>query len=312
VTIPFDHLRTRYRFVAFVPQWDFLDFLAREARQYRSFDLRMSAEVTDLIAEDGVVRGVRYRTPAGEAHEVRALLTVGADGRDSRTRALLGLPIVATSPPIDVLWFRLPRRPEDPRGPSLRFGAGQIVVAFDRATHWQVAQVVAKGEMADVARVRLAVDELVPWLGDRVGEITDGGIRRLTVRSDRLRRWYAPGYLAIGDAAHAMSPIGGVGINVAIQDAVVAANVVCAPLGRGRVTEADLRRVQRRRVLQVRLLQAVQNTVHRRVLAPTLNGQAEAGARMLRVVGVLRRQLARLVALGPFRPRVRTPAVATA
>jgi 2-polyprenyl-6-methoxyphenol hydroxylase-like FAD-dependent oxidoreductase len=265
----------------------------------------MEATEVDLLREDGRVAGVRYRTPDGE-HEQRALLTVGADGRDSRTRELAGLTVAARSPPMDVLWFRISRRPDDPPGPSLRASGGRLVALFDRGAYWQSAYVVAKGAIADVSAVRQAVAELAPFVADRVDEITAEGIRRLTVRDDRLRRWFAPGYLAIGDAAHAMSPVGGVGINMAIQDAVAAANGLWRPLRRGRLSLAELRRVQRRRAVPIRIVQAMQGMLHRRLVAPALAGRG-LPRRTARFGALLGRPVARLIALGPFRPRVRSP-----
>lgn len=306
--IPFDQLRTPFPFIAFVPQWDFLTFLTTEASRYPSFCLVMDADITGLIHEDGRIAGVRYTAPDGD-HELRALLTVGADGRDSTTRDLAGLQVVATSPPMDVLWFRVTRRADEPVLPSLRLGDGRIVVLFDRGEYWQVAYVVRKGAVPPIDEIRRAVVELAPFLADRTREITDTGIRRLTVRSDRLRRWYAPGYLAIGDAAHAMSPVGGVGINLAIQDAVAAANVLWKPLRSGTLSLADLRRVQRRRGLPVRIVQAGQGLLHHQVLVPALERRGERSARAMRWATRWGRPLAGLVALGPFRPRVRTPAL---
>lgn len=263
VTVSFRGLGTRFPFIAFVPQWDFLDFITDEAKRYPGFALRMNAEVIDLIREDGIVRGVVYRDASGE-HAVRARLTVGADGRGSRTREAVGLPVIATSPPMDVLWFRLSRRPEEPETVTLRRRAGQAAVLIDRQQYWQIGFIIPKGD-ADKVRAaglpafRRTLAELVPALADRVDEIQDWEhVKLLTVRSDRLVRWYTRGYLAIGDAAHAMSPIAGVGINLAIQDAVATANVLWEPLRRGRISTRDLAKVQRQRELPVRITQAVQ------------------------------------------------------
>ena len=320
VRFDFREVPTRYPFVAFIPQWDFLNFMTAEAKRYPGFRLLMNAEVTDLIRHGGGVQGVRYRT-AGAEHEIRALLTVGADGRGSRTRDALGLPRVETSPPMDVLWFRLPRRPGDPSGAQAVIGAGHFIAMLDRGDYWQVGYTIAKGQ-ADAVRAsgleafRRSLATLVPRFADRVGELQDWEqIKLLTVRADRLTRWYAPGFLAIGDAAHAMSPVAGVGINVAIQDAVVAANVLWKPLRDGSVSTEDLAAVQRRRELTVRATQAMQEFMHRQVLARTMG----AGARpsfppvlriAMRIPG-LRAVIPRLIALGIQRPHVESPEFAS-
>jgi 2-polyprenyl-6-methoxyphenol hydroxylase-like FAD-dependent oxidoreductase len=270
----------------------------------------MRAEVRELVVGGGVVRGVRWTGPEGPV-ETRALLTVGADGRSSRTRALAGLHAVAASPPMDVLWFRLTRRPDDGLASTLRFGEGHLVALLERDTSWQVGWIVPKGaqpEAEPIEDLRDAVVAAVPELADRVGELRSwADVSRLTVRADRLRRWYVPGYLAIGDAAHAMSPVGGVGINVAIQDAVSAANALWRPLGRGRLSTGDLRRVQRRRALPVRMIQGVQAAMHRGLVTPALERRSRATALGLRAARLLRRPFARMIALGPLRPRVRSP-----
>jgi 2-polyprenyl-6-methoxyphenol hydroxylase-like FAD-dependent oxidoreductase len=313
-------LPTRYPFIAMVPQWDFLTFITREARRYPGFRLLMNAEVTDVRWEDGAVRGVRYRTAGGES-EVQALLTVGADGRSSRTRDAVGLPRVTMSPPMDVLWFQLSRRPGDRRNIDAVIGPGHFVAMIDRGDYWQVAYTIGKGGAADVRAAgldafRRSFASLVPEFADRVGELRDWNqVSLLTVRADRLTRWYVPGFLAIGDAAHAMSPVAGVGINVAIQDATAAANTLWRPLRRGDVPTRDLAQVQRERELSVRVIQAVQSFMHRQLLAPVLASTEGAPAfpLVLRVVLQLpgvRRLLPRLIALGVRRPHVRTPAVA--
>ena len=312
-----DGLPTKYPFIAFVPQWDFLNFITAEARRYPAFRLLMNAEVTDVVREDGVVRGVRYRAADGE-HEARALLTVGADGRQSRTRDALGLPSVSASPPMDVFWFRLSRRPQDQPGVQAVIGPGHLVVLLDRGDYWQVGYTIPKGE-ADRVRergledLRRSLASVVPALADRVAELQNWEqIRLLTVRADRLTRWFAPGFLAIGDAAHAMSPVGGVGINVAVQDAVTAANILWKPLRAGAVAVRDLAAVQRRRELPVRLTQAMQEFMQRQLLARNLAARGRPVVPPLLRLALhtpgLRGVMPRLVALGVNRPRVETPA----
>jgi 2-polyprenyl-6-methoxyphenol hydroxylase-like FAD-dependent oxidoreductase len=315
----FRAIPSRFKFVAFVPQWDFLEFVTREARRYAGFTLLTEAEVTDVLMQDERVVGVRYRTPTGE-DEVHADLTVGCDGRTSRVREAAGLPLTETSPPMDVLWFRLSRRPTDSQSVGLRLQPGHFFALINRQDYWQIAYVIPKGAYAHVRAggleaFRRSLAEGAPEVADRVGEIQDWDqVKLLTVRADRLRRWYRPGLLCIGDAAHAMSPIAGVGINVAIQDAVEAANLLWSPLSRGQLTVGHLARVQRRRELPVRLTQAVQNLLQERVLKPTLSADAQlAMPRAIRVglkLPLLRDLPARFIALGVRRPHVRTPELA--
>jgi 2-polyprenyl-6-methoxyphenol hydroxylase-like FAD-dependent oxidoreductase len=318
VRIDFRGVQTRYPFIAFVPQWDFLDFITAEAKRYRGFRLLMNAEVSDVLRENGVVGGIRYRTADAE-HEARALLTVGADGRESRTRDAVGLPRASTSPPMDVLWFRLSRRPQDHVGALAVIGPGHFIVLLDRGGYWQVAYTIGKGRAEQVRgegleAFRRSLASLIPSLADRVGELLDWEqIKLLTVRADRLTRWYAPGFLAIGDAAHAMSPVAGVGINVAIQDAVVAANVLWKPLRAGAVSPQELAAVQRRREISVRATQAMQAFMQRQLIARNL---ASSGTPIfppllrlaMRMPG-LRTLMPRLVAFGVHRPHVESPAL---
>jgi 2-polyprenyl-6-methoxyphenol hydroxylase-like FAD-dependent oxidoreductase len=272
--------------------------------------------VVELVRTDDVVTGVRYRTPQGEA-EVRALVTVGADGRTSVVRQSARLPLDETSPPMDVLWFRVSRRESDADAVGLRLAPGRFFALINRGEYWQIAYVIAKGAFEDVRSAgleafRRSVAEGVPELADRVQELQDWEqIRLLTVRADRLRRWSAPGVLCIGDAAHAMSPIAGVGINVAIQDAVEAANLLWRPLASGRVTGRDLARVQRRRELAVRLIQGFQGILQDRIVRPTLGANVPPGLPLVARIGLrtplLRDVPARLIGLGLVRPHVRTP-----
>jgi 2-polyprenyl-6-methoxyphenol hydroxylase-like FAD-dependent oxidoreductase len=314
----FTHLPTRCRFLAFMPQWDFLNFLAEQAARFPTFALRMRAEVTDLVEEVGRVAGVRVAQPDGPL-EVRAALVVGADGRHSIVRAQAGLEVHDLGAPMDVLWFRLSRSPGDPGQAMGRFDGGRILVMLDRGRYWQVGYVIPKGAAEEVQRsgldsLRAAVAAAAPFVRDRVHEIGAwDDVKLLTVRVDRLRRWWRPGLLCIGDAAHAMSPVGGVGINLAIQDAVAAANLLAAPLREGRLGPADLDRVQRRRQLPTRLTQAFQLIVQRRVVGPVLGRRGQRlrppfALRLFMRFPRLRRIPARLVGLGVRAEHVRTPA----
>jgi 2-polyprenyl-6-methoxyphenol hydroxylase-like FAD-dependent oxidoreductase len=306
----FSHLPTRCQFIALMPQWDFLDFLAERGRQYKLFHLRMDAEVVGLIDEDGRIAGVRATTPRG-ALDVRAPLTVGADGRGSIVRERAGLIVDDFGVPIDVLWMRLSRRPDDPAQVLGNIRDGHVFVMLQRGDYWQCAFVIPKGGYEELRRdgieqFRQTIAAIVPFLADRVGELEDwDAIKLLTVKIDRLREWQRPGLLCIGDAAHAMSPIGGVGINLAIQDAVAAANILAEPLRHGGVTIDDLAAVQRRRAFPTRATQRLQRLMQDRVIGRTVRSGAPASlalvARLLRDHPVLRRLPARMVGLG-FRP----------
>ena len=271
----FSHLPVRCPFIAFIPQWDFLDFLAQHAKRFPSFALRLQAEATDLIEESGRIAGVRATTAAGPL-EIRADLVVGADGRHSVIRERAGLVVEDLGAPMDVLWFRLPKRPEDPTATMGRFDAGRIIVMLNRGDYWQLGYVIPKGSAAEIRaagldRFREGLATATPFLRDRVDELgTWDDVKLLTVSVDRLRHWYRPGLLCIGDAAHAMSPVGGVGINLAIQDAVAAANRLAAPLREGRVTLDDLEAVQGRRLLPTRVTQRLQILIQRRLITRAL------------------------------------------
>ncbi len=311
----FSHLPTHCKFVAFMPQWDFLNFLADHARQYPTFDLRMQAEVTDLIEADGRVVGVRATTPTG-ALDVRADLVVGTDGRHSTVRARAGLVVDDIGAPMDVLWMRFSHRPGDPSQALGRFDRGKILVLLDRGDYWQCGYVIPKGGFDELRRrgldgFRADLTEIAPFLHDRLSELRDWDhVRLLTVVVDRLRRWYREGLLCIGDAAHAMSPVGGVGINLAVQDAVAAANILARPLRTGTVTTAKLRRVQQRRTFPTRIIQWLQVLIQNRVISRTLASHKTLTPpwplKLLRRFPVLRRIPARLIGMG-FRPEhVRT------
>jgi 2-polyprenyl-6-methoxyphenol hydroxylase-like FAD-dependent oxidoreductase len=308
----FSHLSTRCQFIAMMPQWDFLDFLAEHARRYPTFELRMQTEVTDLLHDGERIAGVLARTPHGTV-EARADLVVGTDGRGSIVRARAGLPTMDLGAPIDVLWMRISKGPGDPGQTLGRIELGAILVLIDRGDYWQCAYVIPKGAFAELRErglpaFRRELARLAPFLGERVGEIRDwDDIKLLTVRVDRLRRWHRPGLLCIGDAAHAMSPVGGVGINLAIQDAVATANLLSAPLRSDALTESNLHAVQRRRELPTRLTQGLQLFLQDRVIRRVLDaggGRRTAlplPLRLLRRWRWLSRIPARIVGIG-FRP----------
>jgi 2-polyprenyl-6-methoxyphenol hydroxylase-like FAD-dependent oxidoreductase len=313
----FRRLPGRFRYIAFMPQWDFLDFVTGQARKLPGFRLRMEAEALAVLEEDGRVVGLTYRDQAGADHQVRARLTVAADGRDSALRRSAGLRPRVFGAPIDVLWFRLPRRPDDPRETFGRLGAGHLLVLIDRGTHWQIASVIAKDTAASLratdglARLRASVAELVPFLADRVGELAGWeDVHVLRVQVNRLRRWFRPGLLCIGDAAHAMSPIGGVGINLAVHDAVAAANRLAGPLRQGTLSTRHLAAVQLRRILPTMVVQRGQRIIQDRFVFPLLAGRRSAGPplalRALRRLPALQAIPARVVGIGLLPEHVRT------
>jgi 2-polyprenyl-6-methoxyphenol hydroxylase-like FAD-dependent oxidoreductase len=313
------HLPTRCRFIALMPQWDFLNFLAGHAKAYPNFTLRMWTEATELITSGERIDGCRAVTGEG-ALEVRAELTIGADGRHSTVRAGAGLPVENLGAPMDVFWMRISRQPSDPGEALGRIEAGRMLVTINRGDYWQCAYLIAKGSAEQVrgrglAFLRTSVRDLAPWLGDRVAELESwDDVKLLSVSVDRLTRWYRPGLLCIGDAAHAMSPIGGVGINLAVQDAVAAANILLAPLRLGSVAPHDLRAVERRRAWPTRVTQALQLLVQNRVIAPALGAKARPkpplAAKLLEWIPPLRRIPGRLIGLG-VRPEHISPALLT-
>jgi 2-polyprenyl-6-methoxyphenol hydroxylase-like FAD-dependent oxidoreductase len=306
----FSHLPTRCKFIAFMPQWEFLDFLADHAREYPHFQLRMQAEVTDLIQEQGRVTGVRVSTPEGPL-EVKADLLVAADGRRSVVREKAGLEVLNIGAPMDVLWMRVSKHPGDPSQLLGRIEAGQMLVMIDRGDYWQCAYLIAKGSLERLKQEGLPafhakLARVAPFLADRLEELKSWeDIKLLTVAVDRLKQWYRPGLLCIGDAAHAMSPAGGVGINLAIQDAVATANILGPLLKRGSVDVEQLDLVQRRREWPTRMTQRLQVLLQNRLITPVLNStQPVSPPRLIRWLAqraLFRRIPARLVGIG-FRP----------
>jgi 2-polyprenyl-6-methoxyphenol hydroxylase-like FAD-dependent oxidoreductase len=306
----FSHLPTRCKFIVFMPQWEFLDFIADHAREYPHFQLRMQAEVTDLIEEQGRVAGVRVSTPEGPL-DVQADLVVGADGRRSVVREKAGLEVMDLGAPMDVLWMRMSRRPDDPSQLLGRIEAGQMLVMIDRGEYWQCAYLIPKGSLERLKQeglpsFRAKLARIAPFLADRVEELRSwDDIKLLSVAVDRLKQWYRPGLLCIGDAAHAMSPAGGVGINLAIQDAVATANILGPLLKRGLVDTEQLALVQKRREWPTRMTQRLQVLLQNRMITPVLNSKRPVSPpwliRWLARRPLFRRIPARLVGIG-FRP----------
>jgi 2-polyprenyl-6-methoxyphenol hydroxylase-like FAD-dependent oxidoreductase len=308
------YLRTQCRFMALMPQWDFLDFLAEQGRRYPTLHLRMQTEVTGLIEENGRVVGVRGNTAAGQV-EVRADLVVGADGRNSVVRDCSGLEIEDLGAPTDVLNMRLSKRTGDPVVAVLA-DHGKLLAMLDRGDYWQCGFPILKGSAEEVQRggiehFREGIVEVAPFLHDRVGELRDwNDLKLLTVRVNRLRQWCRPGLLCIGDAAHAMSPVGGIGINLAIQDAVAAANVLAGPLREGIVNDEDLAKVQRRRAFPTRLTQRLQELLRRQVgsgIGKPGSTRPPWPVRLLERTTLLRRLRTRFVGVGIRPEHVKTP-----
>jgi 2-polyprenyl-6-methoxyphenol hydroxylase-like FAD-dependent oxidoreductase len=314
----FSELPGKFHYLSMVPQWDFLSFLTGEAARYPGFALHREVEVVGLVEDDdAVVRGVRCRTAAGE-QVIHADLVVAADGRHSATRAAAGLVATEYGSPLDVLWYRVPRATDDPSGTFLRVAPGALLPMIDRRTYWQGAYTMPKGGFAElrargIEEFRSTLRACLPFLGDRVQHVTWDGVGFLEVRVNRLDRWSRPGLLCIGDAAHAMSPIGGVGINLAIQDAVAAANLLAGPLLDRRVRPADLRAVQRRRELPTRVTQRLQLGMQRTMIGSLRAGRARTPVPMRLAASLppVRRLVSRFLALGVRNESVRTPSVAT-
>jgi 2-polyprenyl-6-methoxyphenol hydroxylase-like FAD-dependent oxidoreductase len=316
--IDLTHLPTHCKYIALMPQWDFLNFLAAHGKRYKSFDVRMQAEATDLIEESGRVVGLRAKTLDGEL-TIRADLVVGADGRHSTVRDKAGFKSDDYGAPMDVLWFRLPRKETDESEPFGHIEAGAMMIMLNRGDYWQCAYVIPKGgndqvtvEGLDAFRRRVVF--MSPFLADRVGALTSfDDVKLLSVAVDRLRQWWRPGLICIGDAAHAMSPIGGVGVNMAVQDAVAAANRLAAPLKAGTAGDDDLRAIQQRRTFPVRVTQAIQLTMQKRIVSRALSTTQRPKPPLLfklfELIPVLQRIPGRLLAVGVRPEHVRTPDV---
>lgn len=314
----FTHLPVQCPYIAIMPQWDFLNFLAEQGKRYPTFKLMMQTEGTDLIEESGTVVGVRAKNPQGE-FEVRAPLVVACDGRHSTMRARAGLAVENLGAPMDVLWFRLRYDPNDPYDGFGYLSAGSILVTINRGDYWQCAYVIPKGSF-DALRergldnFRNQIVQIQPRFQDRIAEIADwNSVKLLEVRVDRLKRWHKPGLLLIGDAAHAMSPIGGVGVNLAIQDAVASANALAAPLCARTINEDVLSQIQRRRELPTIVTQRLQIFVQTMVVGKILatrekTMQPPSFTKLLTMFPALQRLPARLVGMGVRPEHVRTPA----
>jgi 2-polyprenyl-6-methoxyphenol hydroxylase-like FAD-dependent oxidoreductase len=305
--VDFGRLKTRYPYVMIMPQYQFLDFLTAQAGAYPNFHLRMGAQVVDVLRDGGTTLGVRV-VQGGETFELRAPLTVASDGRFSRMRKILRLEAPGQSPPMDVAWLRLPRRADDSFEEGVFYiGDGHLLVMFNRPDEWQIGYVVAKGDFGTVKvqgleAFRRSIGDLVPWLRDRTATITAWhDVHLLSVKSDRLARWHYPGLLFIGDAAHVMSPVFGVGINYAIADAVELVNVATDDLLRGVVPESAFAQVQRRRERPTRIIQQMQNAVQDRIVRRALTGHAfdlPPIARLVLRIPRLRDVPARIIASG--------------
>jgi 2-polyprenyl-6-methoxyphenol hydroxylase-like FAD-dependent oxidoreductase len=312
----FRKLPTRCKFIAFMPQWDFLNFLSSHAKHFPEFQLHMETEVVDLLMEDSRVIGVRAKTPQGDL-EMHADLVIGADGRHSTTQTRAGLEQVQFGVPIDVLWMRISKRDDDPEQTFGFFQHGKLLVLLDRGDYWQCGFVIPKGQFDEIKERGLAQfqNEIVRFAGflrDRVAELDDWSkIKLLTVQVNRLREWCCEGLLCIGDSAHAMSPAGGVGINLAIQDAVATANLLAEKLQRGPVRIDDLRTVQARREWPTRLIQGMQIFIHRRVVTGRTSDENKTSLpfvfRLLKWFPILRQVPARFIGLGPRREHVHSP-----
>ncbi len=311
----FRHLPTHCKYIALMPQWDFLNFLAEHAKQYKTFDLRMQADAIDLIEENGRIAGLIANTPNGEL-AIRADLTVGCDGRHSIVRDKAGFKSEDYGAPMDVLWFRLSHKGGDSPDTFGHIEAGKMMIMLDRGDYWQCAYIIPKGGIERVKAegleaFRARVVEMSPFVSDRIEELKSwDDVKLLSVTVDRLKKWWRPGLLCIGDAAHAMSPIGGVGINMAVQDAVAAANRLADPLRMGKLTDEDLQAIEQRRTLPMRFTQRLQLTIQRRIISRVLESHERPKPapffKLFNSFPVLRRIPARLIGIGIRPEHIRT------
>lgn len=313
----FSHLQTHCKFIAFMPQWDFLNFITSQASRYPTFKLRMETDVFGLITNNGRVTGINAKGPSGEL-EVQADLIICADGRNSGTRKLAGLEVRDFGVPIDVLWFRLPKSPTIPEQSLGHFKDGKMLILINRGDYWQCGHIIAKNSYGEIqknglAAFRNSIVEIVPFLHSAVGEIDNWNkIKLLTVQINRLRQWQRPGLLCIGDCAHAMSPAGGVGVNVAIQDAVAATNLLAEKLRDGTYTTADLHLVQQQREWAVRITQELQLALHRRLFKSGFGnfgsrpGSPPLFFRLMPYLPFLRRIMGRIIGIGLHAEHVET------
>ena len=315
VAVDLTRLPGAHQHIALVPQWDFLELLASAAESEPSFRLMRSTEVTGVLRDGERTKrivGVTYRDAAG-VKEMRAELTVACDGRTSVVRSAVGLIPRAFGAPMDVWWFRLPRRPDDPTGLAGTFQAGHAAILIDRGDYYQIAYIIPKGADTEmraqgIEALHRVLVSMVPWLADRIDTLSSfDDVKLLDVQLNRLRRWYSDGVLCIGDAAHAMSPVGGVGINLAVADAVAAARILAGPLRTGRVSTRQLARVQMRRWVPTAILQAAQRTIHANVIAAAVSGndqskdrEAPEAVRLVAKTPVLRRFIGYMIAIGPL------------
>jgi 2-polyprenyl-6-methoxyphenol hydroxylase-like FAD-dependent oxidoreductase len=316
----FSHLPVHSPFIALMPQWDFLSYLVEAGRRLPNFRMLMQHEATDLLEENGRIAGVKVKTPKGH-FEVRAHLTIGADGRHSIVRKQAGFQIEDLGAPIDVLWMRFPRKESDAESGLGHLKTGKMLVTIDRGDYWQCAFIIFKGAFEKLQErglpaFREDIADVAPFLRDRTATLRDWkDVSLLSVRLDRLQTWWRAGLLCIGDSAHAMSPVGGIGINLAIQDAVAAANILAEPLRRENVTTDHLAALQKRRLWPTRWTQALQAQAHKRVVEPTLSGRATfeklpLAIRLLNDYEILRRIPARLIGMGLRPEHVKTQAAA--
>ncbi|HEY4432783.1 MAG TPA: FAD-dependent oxidoreductase [Candidatus Cybelea sp.] len=313
----FSHLRTHCKFVGMMPQWDFLNFLAAQAKRYPTFHLLMKTAGTALVEGGGRTTGVRAAGSDGEL-QIDAKLVVGADGRHSTVRALAGLSVDNLGAPMDVLWMRISKSPSDPTAALGRLITGHLMVTLDRGDYWQVAYIIAKGsydslKSRGIEALQQSIVEVAPFFSDRVSEIDDWSkVSMLEVRIDRLEHWHKPGLLCIGESAHAMSPIGGVGINLAIQDAVATANILAPALAAGEApSDDDLQRVQDRRMFPTKVTQDFQLFIQNRAIDPLLHGaqitRPPLAVRLFDEFPLLRRLPARLIGVGVRPEHIATP-----